>query len=181
MQKFLDKIKSLVIYDADREFYAKVFPNSVAKKDLMRLRRMNVEDLPAVIAIENQNYSFPWREFIFKDCLKSVNYSNWVCEDLDAVVGYIIVSTTLRKTHIMNICVNPTMQRQGIGNKLLANVIERAKKKSDIILLEVRPSNKSAISFYKKRGFNKTVIRKDYYQAGDGSREDAIVLALYLV
>lgn len=55
MRGLLDQIKNFVVYDADTEFYAKVFPDSVERKDLMRLRKMTVSDLPAVLAIERKN------------------------------------------------------------------------------------------------------------------------------
>ncbi len=78
--KFVDKVKDIVIYDADKEFYAKVFPDSVSRKDLMRLRKMRSDDLPAVMVIEGKNYNFPWSEGIFNDYLKSMHYSCWVSE-----------------------------------------------------------------------------------------------------
>lgn len=179
--KLLDKVKELVVYDADKEFYAKVFPDSVERKDLMRLRRMRIEDLPAVLEIEGSNYNYPWSETIFKDCLKSMIYSCWVCEELDVIVGFSIVSMAGCEAHIMNICVNPSVQKQGVGSKLLENMIELARKKAETIFLEVRPSNKGAISLYEKRGFNEIGVRKGYYPAEDGHREDAVMLALDLV
>ena len=59
-------IKDFITYDADREFYAKVFPDSVSKVDLMRLRKMRKVDLARVMEIETKNYTFPWSEDIFK-------------------------------------------------------------------------------------------------------------------
>ena len=179
--KIVDRIKEFVVYDADKEFYAHVFPDSVDRKDLMRLRRMRDEDLSSVLAIEAKNYNFPWSEGIFKDCLKSGNYSCWICEELDVIVGYSIVSMAVGEAHIMNICVDPAIQKQGVGSKLLENMIELARKKADTIFLEVRPSNKAAVSLYKKRGFNEIGVRKGYYPATNGSREDAVMLALDLV
>ncbi len=178
--KILDTVKDFVVYDADTEFYAKVFPDSVDRKDLMRLRRMRLEDVPTVFAIEGKNYNFPWSEQIFKDCLKAVNYSCWVCLELDTIVGYSIVSMAVGEAHIMNICVDPDIQKQGVGAKLLENMIERARKKAEKIFLEVRPSNEAAVSLYKRRGFNEIGVRKGYYPAVDGYREDAVMLALDL-
>ena len=181
LRKFVDKVKNIVIYDADKEFYAKVFPDSVSRKDLMRLRKMRIDDLPIVLEIEGENYNFPWSETIFKDCLKSPNYSCWVCEELDVIIGFSIVSIIAYEAHIMNICVSPEIQKQGVGSKLLENMIELARKKAEIIMLEVRPSNKAAISLYEKRGFNEIGVRKGYYPAENGGREDAVMLALDLV
>ena len=43
------------------------------------------------------------------------------------------------------------------------------------LLIEVRASNDIAMSFYKKSGFVKKGIRKDYYS---DTKEDAILMAL---
>jgi ribosomal-protein-alanine N-acetyltransferase len=51
---------------------------------------------------------------------------------------------------------------------------------ADLVLLEVRPSNKAAISLYRKCGFNEIGVRSNYYPAADG-REDALILARSLV
>jgi len=179
--KLLDKVKGLVLYDADKEFYAKVFPDSVERKDLMRIRGMRQEDLPEILEIEGKNYNFPWSEGIFKDCLKSGNYSCLICEELDVIVGFAIVSIMAGEAHIMNICVDPAIQKQGVGSKLLEHMIKLATPKAESIFLEVRPSNKAAISLYQKRGFNEIGIRKGYYPAENGYREDAVMLALELV
>ena len=47
------------------------------------------------------------------------------------------------------------------------------------IILEVRPSNISALALYQKLGYEQIGIRKHYYPANpeSGNREDAIVMA----
>jgi len=171
----LDKIKEFVVYDADREFYAKLFPGSVGRKDLMRLRKMRNSDLPQVMAIERASYQFPWAEDIFRDCFRA-NYSCWVCEEQDTVLGYSILSIAVGEAHVLNICVAPDEQGQGIGRKMLENLINHAQGRADTMFLEVRPSNAVAIALYEDMGFNEIGIRKGYYQAENG-REDAIMLA----
>lgn len=179
--KLIDTVKSFVFYDADKEFYAKVFPDSVTRKDLMRIRGMRLEDMPEILAIEAKNYNFPWSEGIFKDCIKSANYNCSICEEMDVIVGYSIVSIMAGEAHVMNISVDPEVQKQGVGSKLLEHMIALATPKAETIFLEVRPSNKGAISLYEKRGFNEIGIRKGYYPAANGHREDAVMLALELV
>ncbi len=178
MRGLLDQIKNFVVYDADREFYAKVFPDSVERKDLMRLRKMTVSDLPAVLAIERKNYQFPWEEDIFTDCFKA-GYSCWVCEELDTILGYSLLSIAVGEAHILNISVDPNEQKQGIGRKMLENLIAVAKGRAETVFLEVRPTNTVAIALYESMGFNEIGIRKGYYPAENG-REDAIMLALQL-
>ena len=179
MRGLIDKIKDFVVYDADRDFYAQVFPDSVSRKDLLRLRRMTLSDLPEVLEIEAKNYRFPWGEDIFKDCF-TAGYQCWVCEESDKVLGYSILSISAGEAHVLNISVHPTEQNQGIGRKMLENLIDIARNRAETIFLEVRPSNPIAIALYEKIGFNQIGIRKDYYPAENG-REDAIMLALHLV
>jgi [ribosomal protein S18]-alanine N-acetyltransferase len=180
MFEFLDRVKDLVRYDADREFYARVFPGSVSRRDLMRIRRMRQADLPSVLEIENANYQFPWSEGVFKDCFQA-NYSCWVCEEDNKILGFSIVSIAVGEAHILNINVDPTEQNQGIGRKMLKNLIQVAREhKVETVFLEVRPTNLGAISLYSSIGFNEIGIRKDYYPAENG-REDALMMALELV
>lgn len=176
MLGMLEKIKDFMLYDADKEFYAKIFPDSVSRKDLMRIRRMRSSDLPAVMAIENTSYQFPWEEDIFRDCFKA-NYDCWVCEENDTVLGYSILAMAVGEAHILNICVSPAEQGQGIGRKMLQHLIETARGKAETMFLEVRPSNTVAIALYQDMGFNEIGVRKGYYQSENG-REDAIMLAL---
>lgn len=178
MRGLVDKIKDFVLYDADKEFYAKVFPDSVTKKDLMRLRTMTNADLPAVMAIERKNYTFPWSEDIFRDCFKA-GYSCWVCEAQGKVLGYSLLSLAVDEAHILNISVDPAEQSQGIGRKMMENLINYARGRAETVFLEVRPSNTTAIALYEDLGFNEIGIRKGYYPAENG-REDAIMLALQL-
>lgn len=178
MRGLLDKFKKMVVYDADREFYAKVFPDSVAKKDLLRLRTMTHADLPSVMVIERKNYQFPWEEDIFADCFKA-GYSCWVCELQDKVLGYSLLSIAVGEAHILNISVDPAEQKQGVGRKMLEHLIEVARGRAETVFLEVRLTNAAAIALYEGMGFNEIGIRKGYYPAENG-REDAIMLALEL-
>ena len=178
MRGLMDKIKNLVVYDADREFYAHIFPDSVSRKDLMRMRTMLHSDLPRVMEIENQNYTFPWQEDIFTDCFR-VGYDCWVCEEQGKVLGYCLVSVAVGEAHILNISVDPAEQKQGIGRKMMEYIIDSVRGKAETVFLEVRPSNLGAIHLYESLGFNEIGIRKGYYPAENG-REDAIMLALQL-
>ncbi len=178
MRGLLDQIKNALVYDADKEFYAKLFPDSVPRIDLLRMRKMNESDLPEVLAIERQNYPFPWEQDIFTDCFKA-GYSCWVCEEEDKVLGYCLMSIAVGEAHVLNISVDPAEQKQGIGRKMLEHLLSVAKGRAETVFLEVRPSNPRALTLYQNMGFNEIGIRKDYYPAENG-REDAIMLAMQL-
>jgi ribosomal-protein-alanine N-acetyltransferase len=144
-----------------------------------RLRPLMVTDLDAVMEIEQRAYDFPWTRGIFRDCLR-VGYCCWCYERDDQIDGYGVMSVAAGESHILNLTVRPESQRQGIGRKLLTHFLQLARRhNADIVMLEVRPSNRKAIKLYEKLGFNEIGVRSNYYPAGEG-REDALLLALSL-
>ena len=143
------------------------------------LRPLKTHDIPKVLTIERQMYSYPWSEGIFKDCLK-IGYSNWAFIKDGQFVGYVILSVAVGEAHILNICLDPAYQGKGLGRQFLKEVLIIAKKKNaNSVFLEVRPSNTAAVQLYKTAGFKKIGKRKNYYPTADG-KEDALVLSLDL-
>ncbi len=140
------------------------------------LRPMVDTDLWAVVEIERDAYSFPWSEGIFRDCLR-VGYCCWVLEYLDVVEGYGIMSVGVGESHILNLCIHPRVHGKGLGRDLLEHLMNVAKEHhAQTIMLEVRPSNPSAIRLYQSMGFNEVGVRRSYYPSHTG-REDALILA----
>jgi len=144
-----------------------------------RIRPLAIADLDAVMDIESHAYDFPWTQGIFRDCLR-VGYCCWCYENDGLIQGYGVMSVAAGESHILNITVRPESQRQGIGGKLMKHFLQLAcRHDADTVMLEVRPSNVSAISLYEKMGFNEIGVRRNYYPAEEG-REDALLLALSL-
>lgn len=133
-----------------------------------------------VLDIEQRAYAFPWTEGIFKDCLRS-GYSAWVVESaFKDVLAYTLLSLAAGEAHILNLCVAPEYQGQGLGRHLLQHVIALARAAgAELLLLEVRASNDAGIGLYMRNGFQQLGVRKAYYPAREG-REDALVLGLTL-
>ena len=140
------------------------------------VRRMSLLDLKTVLDIERQAYDFPWTEGIFRDCLR-VGYPSWVYEQDRVIAGYGVMSVASGEGHILNLCVAPDFQGQGIGTALFrAQLVAAEALNVNTLFLEVRASNTVALSLYRKNGFNEIGLRKNYYPAKEG-REDAVVLA----
>lgn len=179
IKQVLNQLKSLVSYDADREFYAKVFPESLDQVDLMRFRKMSKADLPRILEIEGQGYNYPWKEPIFHDCLNAAHYDCWVCGDTDRQISaFCIVSTAVGEATVLNLCIDPVVRKQGLGRKFMQHVIDVARaRNAESVFLEVRPSNKAGIALYESMGFNEVGVRPGYYKAENGEREDAIMMA----
>ena len=145
----------------------------------VNVRNMTHDDLASVSDIERLSYEFPWSHGVFRDCLLA-GYSCIVLDRGRHVVGYGILSIAAGEAHILNLCVATEFRGLGYGERLLDDIIERAHyAEVNVIFLEVRPTNSSALSLYRKKGFHKIAKRPAYYQASSG-REDADVLSLVL-
>ncbi len=144
------------------------------------IRDMVHDDLAMVSDIERRSYDFPWSHGVFRDCLLA-GYQSVVLVREDRVAGYGILSIAAGEAHILNLCVEPALRSFGYGERLLDEMLFRARSASvREIFLEVRPSNERALALYRKKGFHQVANRPAYYQANKG-REDAAVLAKKLV
>ena len=144
------------------------------------IREMAHHDLAMVSDIERRSYEFPWSHGVFRDCLLA-GYQNIVLLRDDVVAGYGVLSIAAGEAHILNICIDPWLRSRGYGEKLLDELLFRARaSRVRQVFLEVRPSNERAIALYRKKGFHLVANRPAYYQA-HGGREDAAVFAKKLV
>ena len=151
--------------------------SAVVKPPVLNFRSATVADVNAIMAIEDQVYKFPWTNRIFIDCIR-VGYSCQCCEADGQLIAYGIMSMGASEAHVLNICVHPDWQNQGVGHDLLQQLLDIARDNAvDNVFLEVRPSNHAALALYEKLGFNTIGTRKDYYPAEGGRREDAVILA----
>ncbi len=143
----------------------------------LALLPMTQTDIPQIMAIEVIAYPEPWTEGIFNDCLR-VGYSCWSLKqtDIDRLLGYLIVTIAANEMHILNICIDPKKQGMKLGTALLKQTIKLGEAMHiTSCFLEVRLSNKAAVSLYLNNKFKKIGVRKNYYPSKKG-REDALVM-----
>lgn len=80
--------------------------------------------------------------------------------------------------HIMTIGVSPDHRGRGIGQTLMARLVEHARHVgAHSMLLEVAVNNPAAIAMYERAGFKRLGLRKRYYQPED---VDAYTMQLIL-
>ena len=143
------------------------------------VRPLSEADLDRVMEIELAAYPHPWTRGIFSDCLR-VGYECWGMVTGSRLSGYFILTHAAGECHLLNLCIEPARQRNGLGSILLEHAIRIAIRMGcDSMFLEVRPSNPAALELYRKKGFHQIGQRPEYYSAGEG-REDAIIMALDL-
>lgn len=141
------------------------------------IRRMILEDIPAVIELEHISFSLPWPERSFRFELTDNPTSRcWVAEVDLRVVGMVVGWLFVDEIHIATIATHPDFRRQGIGRKLLSyTLIHAMKEGARSSFLEVRESNLAAQDMYRKFGFEEAGRRKRYYR---DNGEDAILMNL---
>ncbi|MFD4839468.1 tRNA (adenosine(37)-N6)-threonylcarbamoyltransferase complex dimerization subunit type 1 TsaB [Achromobacter sp. NPDC058515] len=133
-------------------------------------------DLDEVVALEAHVQSFPWTRGNFADAL-AAGYGAWTLRREGKLAGFCIVMFAPDVAHLLVIAVSKHLHRQGLGGELLDWCEQRARERGlEGVLLEVRPSNTSAVSFYKRHGYLQIGVRRAYYPAEKGGREDALVM-----
>ena len=142
----------------------------------MALLPMRRADLPEVLELERSVQSHPWTAKNFEDALDA-GYEAWVLRGASGLAGFCLAMVAPDVIHVLVIAVAPAQQRGGLGRLLLKQIIDCAQQRGqEGLLLEVRPSNSKARAFYDAQGFVQIGHRRDYYPAGKGAREDALVL-----
>ena len=93
-------------------------------------------------------------------------------------VGVMFIDVGVYAADLLYIYVVPEYRGLGAAGVMLQTVLAEldAEPQLEALVLEVRPSNKSACKLYRRLGFSEVGIRKRYYSDG----EDALVLKLPL-
>jgi len=151
--------------------------STVSPLETPSLRALTLGDLKSLVEIEERAYRrLGWSRNIFEDCL-NVGYLCRGATIYGELIGYVIASIAAGESHLLNLAVDPSFQRQGTGRLLLEFACaEAAARKADCMFLEVRPSNRIARNLYARAGFTEFGRRRGYYPNGaEGGREDALV------
>jgi ribosomal-protein-alanine N-acetyltransferase len=152
---------------------------SAVIKPAIDLRPMAEADLPAVMAIENAIYAFPWTQGNFRDSL-AAGCRCWIYARNGEMIGYAVVMLAVDEAHLLNLSIAAACQKQGYGSLMLRRLCEVARwDGARRIFLEVRTSNVAGIRLYEHHGFQRVGLRREYYPAQVG-REDALILGLPL-
>ncbi len=141
------------------------------------IRRMTLDDLPAVVALDRMSFSLPWPERSFRFELTDNPASRcWVAEADGEIVGMLVAWLLVDEAHIATLATHPAYRRRGIARKLLRRALRSMAEEGAVSsLLEVRESNAAAQELYRRFGYEAVGRRKRYYKDTD---EDAILMTL---
>lgn len=134
--------------------------------------------LEAVVAVEQRAYAHPWNRTNFLDALQS-GYQVQMLLAGEVLLGYFVAMQGVDEVHLLNITVAPDYQGQGWSRVMLdALAVWSRGQGAQWLWLEVRVGNLRAMRVYEAHGYQRVGRRKDYYPAGNGQREDAVVMGL---
>jgi len=144
--------------------------------DTVVFRPMEHEDLDQVLSIEAACFTTPWSRVSFENELSKSHGISTVAVSEGRVAGYLIVWMVADEIHIANIAVHSDWRRQGIGSRMIHQILDNTNG-FKWIGLEVRRSNRVARALYKELDFVEVGVCKKYYVI---EGEDAILMAKQL-
>ncbi len=164
------------VLEVDRESYSLPWPASAYRREILHNRNARyfvlrqTDDLPANGGVaHDERPKFPFGFF-----RRPVRPDGVVPERTGAILGYAGMWLMLDEAHITTIAMRTTWRGKGLGELLLASLVETA---FDIgahrITLEVRVSNEAAQNLYRKYGFAPEGVRPRYYS---DNNEDAYIM-----
>lgn len=108
----------------------------------------------------------PWPAAAFCRELASAHNHYVGARTTSTLVGYAGISRLGRRPpfeyEVHTIGVDPAYQGQGIGRRLLGELLEFAD--GGVVYLEVRTDNEAALALYRSVGFEQIGLRKRYYR-----------------
>jgi len=145
---------------------------------MINLRQAVVADLTQIAAMADEALPEAWPVAALESSLV-LNYHHLMVVEIEqkAIAGYYLTSQVDRDIELLQLVVRHDCRRQQIGSQLLRQLIT-ASAPYDQITLEVRASNRAAITFYQRYGFTTIATRTAYYRPAhpNGNRENAQIM-----
>lgn len=141
----------------------------------MIISELKENEIPIIAEIEKASFKKPWSEESIRSSFNSKSCKFFAAED-EKIIGYIGVSIAADEGYILNVAVFPEYRGRGVGRALVTYLIDKYKDDLKFLTLEVRPSNKPAVSLYSSLGFEKAGERPSYYS---NPTENALLLTKY--
>jgi ribosomal-protein-alanine N-acetyltransferase len=145
---------------------------------VIELRRLVVDDLDALAALERASQPQPWTdeallvELVHEDAVVTGAFVG------GALAAYVALRRLVDECWVLNIATHPQARRKGLAARLLDAAAARGKAwLSSSLWLEVREGNAGARALYERCGLAVVGRRPDYYPPlVDGAPREAAIL-----
>lgn len=146
----------------------------------MKLVTATPDHAAAMASAHAQAFDKPWDESDFEGLLEAEGVFGFLAAAEDAA-GVLICRTVAGEAEILTVGVTPWARRRGVGLALMTAAIGVARAAgAERMFLEVDVDNLAAVTLYERLGFERTGLRKGYYDRGAQGRADALVMRLDL-
>jgi ribosomal-protein-alanine N-acetyltransferase len=137
-------------------------------------RRAHSGDADGIYFVEAHCFAVPWSyDSIQQDVCANPDALYVTALERGHVIGFTGMHVVCDEGHIMNMAVLEEYRGQGVGRRLMEEVLSAAPEKVRSYTLEVRRSNEAAIRLYRRMGFYAVGVRRGYYTQPP---EDALIM-----
>lgn len=120
--------------------------------------------LAEVLQIEQRAFSHPWGWADFEGVARDSRSVTVGLRLDERLAGYAIGTVDRGTFHLLSLAVDGDCRRRGVGSRLLAASLERARRRGcRRCRLEVRRTNEAALQMYRKSGFTLEGVRRRFY------------------
>lgn len=155
---------------------------TVHASEKWKIHVATLENLDALVALEEACFSVPWSRKSFEAELEGNQFSRVFivphpkCVEETPAIGYICAWMVFEEIRFLNLAVHPEFRRMGLATQLISQAMTIGKEEGCCRgMLEVRASNQAARSLYESFHFQPYATRKSYYT---DPTEDAILMTL---
>jgi ribosomal-protein-alanine N-acetyltransferase len=142
---------------------------------------MGAEDIPQVATIDRATFANPWSEASYRYEVTENEAAHFLVALTPPgrrVVGFAGYWLVVDEAHIATLAVHAEWRRRGLGEQLLAALLQQARALGALsATLEVRAGNAAAQRLYARHAFAEVGRRAHYYQ---DNGEDALLLTAKL-
>jgi [ribosomal protein S18]-alanine N-acetyltransferase len=138
----------------------------------------------AMAGLHIDGFHRPWSDGEFRALLSQENVFGFLVlvegKPKAPAVGFILARLVAGEAEILSVTVAKSVRRQGLGYKLVAEVLRILhEQRAESLFLEVDSTNLPAINLYRRFGFKKVGERLGYYDKPEG-KTSALVMRLDL-
>ena len=141
---------------------------------MLNIQNMSLDDFYRIENKLQEEFDRFWTPGVFLSELKKDDTRYIVLKEDEDIVGFAGIWITPDNIELNNIVIKKDSRGKGYSKILLEKLIEISEETSrEIFTLEVSEENIVAINLYKKYGFEKVGLRKNYYEG----KYDAILMS----
>lgn len=133
------------------------------------IRKATLNDVSFIYKLSKENLESIFKKETLEDYIIEDETNHIFVYEKDELIGFIIIWESDEYGQIIDLVVKDDDRRKGYGKDLIEYSIDYLKSINvKSLSLEVSENNKRAIKLYKKMGFKKERILKNYYKNSNG-------------